>query len=66
MNYEMIEKQVKDFVLKELEDAKKHPEYRMNCRAIAFGAIQFASNNLFPSYNRDLEDWWSNEIWAQF
>ena len=66
MGYERIEKDVKNFILNELKAAKEHPDMALNCRAIAFGALQFASNYLFPSYNYDLVNWWEEEIWEQF
>lgn len=66
MGYEKIEKDVKNFILNELKAAKKYPDTALNSRAIAFGALQFASNYLFPSYNYDLANWWEKEIWGQF
>ena len=66
MDYTMIENKVKAFVLEELEDAKKHPKIAHNCMTIAYGALQFATNNLFPAYNNDLVNWWQNEIWIEF
>lgn len=70
MDYELIEEKVKDFVLENLESAKKYykndTQGILNCRAIAYGALQFATNNLFPCYNDDLVDWWEEEIWEKF
>lgn len=67
MDYEMLEIKVKDFILTELKDVEgcSHQE-RMNSRAIAYGALQFACNKLFPSYNYDLADWWEDEVWGKF
>lgn len=66
MDYEKIENDVKNFILNELEAAKKYPNMAFDCRAIAFGALQFANNYLFPSYNYDLANWWQKKIWEQF
>lgn len=70
MDYEMIEKKVKNFVLDELEDAKKFHKNNnqgiLICRSIAYGALQFAANNLFPCYNHDLGMWWEKEVWKEF
>ena len=70
MDYEMIEEKVKDFILENLKSAKKYykndTQGILNCRAIAFGALQFATNNLFPSYNIDLAKWWEEEAWNEF
>ena len=60
MDYDMIERKVKDFILNQLRDAKNYAcsvESVRNYRAIAFGALDFACNNLFPAYNEDLADW---------
>ncbi len=66
----MIEKKVKDFILNELEDARKYCKNNtqavLNHRAIAYGALQFATNNLFPCYNDDLVDWWEKGVWEKF
>ena len=66
MDYKMLENKVKDFILKELKDVegRSHQE-RMNSRAIAYGALMFAEE-LFPSYNEALADWWRNEVWGKF
>lgn len=69
MDYNTIEQKVKDFILNELEIAKRHKgdtKMILNGRAIAFGALQFATNNLFPCYNTDLAEWWEKEIWEKF
>ena len=65
MNYGEIEKELKAFILNELKTAKNHPEYTYQCRGIAYGALQFTINHLMPN-NKDLSDWWTNEIWPQF
>lgn len=65
MNYKEIEEELKAFILNELKTAKKYPEHRFNCRGIAYGALQFTINHLMPN-NKDLADWWENEIWPQF
>lgn len=70
MDYEMIEKKVKDFVLENLESAKKYykndTQGILICRGIAFGALMFATNNLFPCYNTKLSMWWEKEAWEEF
>lgn len=69
MDYEMIEKEVHNFVLNQLADADTYstlPTDVRNYRAIAFGAVQFASNHLFPSYNYDLAEWWDEVIYNKF
>ena len=58
---------VKNFVLHELEEAKKNPFSNvLVIRSIAFGAVFFATNDLFDTYNDDLADWWDKEILPQF
>ena len=66
--YELIEIKVKNFVNEELTSALKcdNIEDARNCRAIAYGAVQFAINNLFPCYNDDLANWWDNEVHPKF
>lgn len=64
-DYENIEKKVKRFVLEKYESAVKYAEtasdvYRS--RAIAYGALQFSINNLFPCYNDDLAKWWGEQL----
>lgn len=60
MDYEQIEANVKEFVFNELKLAKKYPQGAENCRAIAYGAVQFACDYCFPSYNVDLASWWND------
>lgn len=63
--YENIESKAKAFVKLEYVQAVKYAkttEDVINCRAIAFGAIQFASNHLFPCYNNDLAEWWNEYL----
>lgn len=66
MDYEMLEHKVMLFILNELKfvEGRSHQE-RMNSRAIAYGALMFAEE-LFPSYNEALADWWRNEVWGKF
>lgn len=61
--YERIERDVKKFVEDELKTCKRGS---INNRAIAYGALMFASNYLFPSFNYKLSDWWNNEMWDKF
>jgi len=67
-DYDVIEIKVKDFVNEELSDALKYNtlEDARKCRAIAYGAVQFAINNLFPCYNDDLANWWEDEAYPKF
>ena len=69
-DYKEIEEKIKQFVLEELEVAKKFYKNDtrgiLNCRGIAFGALQFATNNLFPCYNNGLAMWWEKEPWEEF
>ena len=66
--FEMIEIKVKDFVKSELSEALKcdNIEDARKNRAIAFGAVLFATNNLFPCYNNKLAHWWENEAHPKF
>lgn len=69
MDYEMIEKEVHNFVLKQLANADIYSTLSTdvrNWRGIAFGAVHFASNHLFPSYNYDLAKWWDEVIYPRF
>ena len=66
--YETIENKVKEFAIKEFEQAVLYAETAedvLKCRAIAYGAIQFAVNNLFPTYNKKLAEWW-DKCWNEF
>lgn len=68
--YAQIENNVKQFVMKELAKAKKannNPTINvLNCKAVAYGALQFASNYCFPCYNYDLAEWWVKEVCPEF
>lgn len=70
MDYKMIENKVKEFCESEYKDAKRYsimtPELIKNKRAIAYGAVHFATNNLFPCFNNELSDWWNDEMWHKF
>ena len=61
-----LEDKVKNFVTKELEDAKKNKDYALNNRNQAFGVVFFACNELFDIYNSNLADWWDREMLPQF
>ena len=61
-----IDFEVRDYVLKELQDALNYPENAKFCRTMAFGAIFFATNHLFSTYNKELADWWENDILPMF
>ena len=66
MDYEMLENKVKEFILNELKCVEGRPrQERINSRAIAYGALMFVEE-LFPSYNEELADWWRNEVWEKF
>lgn len=69
MDYEMIENKVKEFCESEYKEAEKYCGSResiINKRAMAYGAVFFASNNLFPCFNNELSDWWNYEMWKKF
>ena len=69
MDYEMIKNKVKAFCFEEFDSAvqyAKSSEQVKNYRAIAYGALQFAINNLFPSFNNNLSYWWENDMWNRF
>ena len=60
MDYEKIENDVKEFVLKQLDLAKTYPQYSFDYRGVAYGAVQFACNYCFPCWNDDLASWWND------
>lgn len=64
--YENMENQTKKFVMEQLNDAKNNPEDVSKIQPIAFGALLFSANNLFPCYNANLANWWDDEILPQF
>lgn len=68
--YAQTEKNVKQFVMEQLNDAKKIGRSSFVAvttrETIAYGALQFAVNYCFPSYNYDLEKWWKEEITTEF
>lgn len=67
--YESFEKKTKEFIINQYMDAAKFcetPEEVLNTRAIAYGALQFSINYLFPTFNQRLADWWQNEMWEEF
>ena len=68
MTFYTIEKELKKFVIEQYESAKKYKNdiSPLTYRAIAFGALQFGINNLFPKYNKNLADWWEREMWDKF
>ncbi len=63
-----IEEKLKGFVLDLLKEAhaEKTKEDAVKIRGIAFGAVLFAVNNLFPDYNEELADWWDKEVHSLF
>ena len=64
--YENMENQTKIFVKEQLRDAKNNSENAARFQFIAFGALLFSANHLFPCYNQKLADWWTDEILPQF
>ena len=68
MDYEMIEKKIKDFCEEMYSDACRVETGQdvYNLRAIAYGALRFACNNLFPAFNEELAEWWDEYMWMQF
>lgn len=62
-DYEAIERKIKKFVNEMIEEAvaAKTKNTVKSCFEMAYGAIFFAANNLFPCYNVDLACWWKNE-----
>ena len=66
---ETIKAKVKDYVINELKNAKHAQELNisvLNCRASAFGALQFAIILLPESEFNELNKWWQNEIYDKF
>ena len=64
-----IKTKVKEYVLNELKNAKHAHDLNIsviNCRAIAFGALQFAINILPDSDFEELNKWWQDEIYDKF
>ena len=61
-----MEEKVKIFILETLNYANMNPQNALNYRGIAYGALQFATNNCFSEYNEDLAKWWDNEIYPLF
>lgn len=52
-----------------LKDAERYcSDYNsvINMRGIAYGAVQFTCNYLFDEYNKELADWWDNEMVDNF
>lgn len=69
MDYKMIENKIKEFCKEMYSDAcrvAKTVQDVYNLRAIAYGALSFACNNLFPCFNNELSDWWNEYMWMQF
>ena len=58
--YTELEYRVKEFCRNMYIEAKLSPkETRVNqYYNMAYGVVQFAVNNLFPSYNANLAVWW--------
>lgn len=66
--YEILENKVKEFVRTKYQQAIKYAETAedvIKCRAIAYGALEFSANNLFPCYNDKLARWW-DKYWDKF
>lgn len=66
---QMIKTKVKDYVINELKNAEHAKDLNistLNCRAIAFGALQFAINLLPDKDFDELNEWWQNEIYNEF
>ena len=59
MDYEMIEELVEFFCEEQLVNAKLDSDKKNNYKTMAYGVVQFACNNLFPCFNKELADWWS-------
>ena len=68
MDYNEIKEKLKDFVLEELEIAQMEDstvEDKLYARNRAYAALQFVNNVIF-SYDKELGDWWNNEIRSKF
>ena len=61
-----IDFKVRDFVLGELRFAMNNPKDALGARQRAYGVIFFASNELFSKYNKELADWWDENILPMF
>lgn len=59
MDYEMIEELVEIFCEEQLVNAKLDSDKKNNYKTMAYGVVQFACNNLFSCFNKELADWWS-------
>ena len=68
MDYKKIENEVKKFCEKLYSDASEMDNVAgiRNLRAMSFGALMFACNELFPCFNDDLSEWWNDEMWYKF
>lgn len=68
MNHNEIKEKLKAFILNELEIAQANNstfEDKLYARNRAFGALQFVNNEVL-SYDKELGEWWNNEIRPKF
>ena len=64
----MMMNELKTFVEKKLEEARKYAVNEatvLNYRAIAYVAIRFAEENGLVSWD-DISEWWDDYIWVEF
>lgn len=66
MDKKLIETKVKIYVLTELTNAQNYPKDAFGARQRAYGVVFFASNNLFSEYNKELANWWDDDILPMF
>ena len=66
--YVLTEEKAKQFVMERLDIAKKSSNevVRKAMTSQAYGAIQFAANSCFPTFNLDLVKWWEKETKPKF
>ena len=64
-----IEEKVKEYIMNQLHNSKvyaKTKEEKIIDRTRAFGALSFACQKLFSTYNTSLSEWWMTEVRNQF
>ena len=64
-----IENSVKEFIIQEYKNAQSYAQNEKDVVRWRHGAstvLQFSLFYLFPCYNKNLVDWWENEMWEKF
>ena len=68
MDYNKIKEKLKAYILEELEIAQMEDstfEDKIYARNRAYGALQFVNNEVMP-HDKELGDWWNEEIRPKF